>query len=1189
MPQQPEGRVVTFHSFAGGSGRTMAAANTAWILAAAGRRVLVVDWDLESPGLHRYLHPFLDTAEVDRAGGVTDLFRRFERATVDPFAVTPPVTVHWPHFAGGIDFLPAGRQDAAYAGTLGGLGGLDWDDFYRAGGGEFLDALRRHMSVRYDYTLIDSPAGIGDLAQICLAHLPDDVLACFTLSAKSIEGAARAAAATREAEHPPRVLPVPMRVDPADRARAEAGRRAAQERLAGLPAGLSTDEADAYWRDVQVPYQSAYAYEEVLATLTDLPGQPDSLLAAYERLAWYLTDGTVKGLAPVDEQLRYRAAAQYLRLTTTREDRVLLRHTPEDRVWAEWIAETLAAAKVTVIHGNGTPATGAPRELIVISAGRGAADAQRRFAGRAAGRPPLAVYTDGVAELPAFPDHASARLDGLGEPEAARALLRLVGRDEEPRRAGALRYPGVEPACFQAPARPAGFTGRQADIDRLRDRLRPDEHGGPRPGPVVLHGLGGAGKSTIAAEYVHRFRAAYDLVWWLDCGALDAGVEGLAGALGVAPAAVLGALRRGEPHRRWLVVLDDAEDYEQVKRVLPQGGGQVLITSRNLSWGGGFASVPVAVYGREESIVYLRRQVPEITTTEADAVAEALGDLPLAVAAAAQALRAPGATVAGYLARIGRDRLELPAVEGAFDRSLARLRAQSPGAHRLLQLFSVLAPDTATGVVYSDAMAEVLKPYDESVADRVMPAALVQQISRLGLLRPDLPGGRIHMHPLLQRVVRERMTAEDRREARHQVHLVLAGLSRGHDVDDPRSWPQYELIWPHLDTSAAAECRDETVRGLVVDRVRRLRHAGDTGRGERLALRVEAEWTGPEHQRRLQQLRGVRAGILRDQGRYTEALTLNQEVAREQERLLGRHHPATLATRDRLAADLRALGQYADALHLARRTYRAWSRVVGAEHARTLNALNGLATAYRAAGRYRAARRCDDRVRTFRPFPGPDRDPAVLRAAANLGRDLRDAGLYTESAELLRALEPVCAATFGEHSRAALKVRTSRAVSLRLDGRAAESAPLLESAYEQLADGGGPAGPETLACRHSWGLTLLATGHVERARAELTGVAERYHDQLGPDHPRTVTARANLALVAWAAGERDLEPAVRAAAELEAALGASHPHALTAAMNAALLADEPDAVAGLAERLRRVLGDDHPLAAVRNPTTIDPY
>lgn len=52
-----DGRIVTFYSYKGGTGRTMALANTAWILAANGKRVLAVDWDLEAPGLHRFFHP----------------------------------------------------------------------------------------------------------------------------------------------------------------------------------------------------------------------------------------------------------------------------------------------------------------------------------------------------------------------------------------------------------------------------------------------------------------------------------------------------------------------------------------------------------------------------------------------------------------------------------------------------------------------------------------------------------------------------------------------------------------------------------------------------------------------------------------------------------------------------------------------------------------------------------------------------------------------------------------------------------------------------------------------------------------------------------------------------------------------------------------------------------------------------
>ncbi|MBP5940388.1 AAA family ATPase [Streptomyces sp. LBUM 1476] len=71
--------VVTFYSYKGGVGRTMALANVAWILATEGSRVLVVDWDLESPGLHRFYHPFLNDAELSRTTGVVDMVQGYGR------------------------------------------------------------------------------------------------------------------------------------------------------------------------------------------------------------------------------------------------------------------------------------------------------------------------------------------------------------------------------------------------------------------------------------------------------------------------------------------------------------------------------------------------------------------------------------------------------------------------------------------------------------------------------------------------------------------------------------------------------------------------------------------------------------------------------------------------------------------------------------------------------------------------------------------------------------------------------------------------------------------------------------------------------------------------------------------------------------------------------------------------------
>src|SRR5215475_1162581 len=78
------GRIITFYSYKGGAGRTMALANVAWILASNGYRVLTVDWDLESPGLHRYFHPFLLDKQLRASPGVIVMVRDFAAATREP-------------------------------------------------------------------------------------------------------------------------------------------------------------------------------------------------------------------------------------------------------------------------------------------------------------------------------------------------------------------------------------------------------------------------------------------------------------------------------------------------------------------------------------------------------------------------------------------------------------------------------------------------------------------------------------------------------------------------------------------------------------------------------------------------------------------------------------------------------------------------------------------------------------------------------------------------------------------------------------------------------------------------------------------------------------------------------------------------------------------------------------------------
>ncbi len=82
-PKDP-GRIFTFYSYKGGTGRSMALANVAWILASNGYRVLAVDWDLEAPGLHRYFAPFMLDPDLVESDGVIDIVNNYVTAVMTP-------------------------------------------------------------------------------------------------------------------------------------------------------------------------------------------------------------------------------------------------------------------------------------------------------------------------------------------------------------------------------------------------------------------------------------------------------------------------------------------------------------------------------------------------------------------------------------------------------------------------------------------------------------------------------------------------------------------------------------------------------------------------------------------------------------------------------------------------------------------------------------------------------------------------------------------------------------------------------------------------------------------------------------------------------------------------------------------------------------------------------------------------
>lgn len=295
-PKNP-GTVYTFYSYKGGVGRSMALANAGVLLATGGQRVLLVDWDLEAPGLEVYFQGSAKLAgDPAAAAGIVDLLEAHARGE----------TLDWRQgllraefFGHSLDLLSAGRRTEDYRRRV---QQLDWDSLYREHQvGNFVNRLRDEWREAYDVILIDSRTGITDIGDLCTVLLPDVLVLLFVTNHQNVQGIrdvmARAVRARSKLPiHRSKLLgvPVPAR-DERDR---EYQKSLEWQKI------FAQELGDLYreWlpRDVQpaealnklfIPYVAAWSFGECIPVLESERerSDPTSLGAAYSRLATLLS------------------------------------------------------------------------------------------------------------------------------------------------------------------------------------------------------------------------------------------------------------------------------------------------------------------------------------------------------------------------------------------------------------------------------------------------------------------------------------------------------------------------------------------------------------------------------------------------------------------------------------------------------------------------------------------------------------------------------------------------------------------------------------------------------------------------------------------------------------------------------------------------------------------------------------
>ncbi|MEH1058304.1 BTAD domain-containing putative transcriptional regulator [Micromonospora sp. CPCC 206171] len=316
----------------------------------------------------------------------------------------------------------------------------------------------------------------------------------------------------------------------------------------------------------------------------------------------------------------------------------------------------------------------------------------------------------------------------------------------------------------QLPADHPHFTGRRDVLAAAEELLAGDR----RTSALVIDGMPGVGKTTLAVHLAHQLAAHYpDGQLHADLRGFDSGdsvmapaeaLRGFLWSLGVAPAAIpaelhaqAGLYRSILAERRMLILLDNCRDWDQIRHLLPGTGGSLVIaTSRRRITGvagqAGAHPLHLDLLTHAEARELLTHRLGDAAAAAPAAVDEIIarcGRLPLALALVATR-------------SVGRPGLSLPAIAGELAEADGRLagfgdthadleaifswsyRALTPEAARLFRLL----PLHPAGELSAEAAAAL-----GGLSLRCARGLLAELGSQL-LVQPG--NGRWRMHDLLR-------------------------------------------------------------------------------------------------------------------------------------------------------------------------------------------------------------------------------------------------------------------------------------------------------------------------------------------------------------------------------------------------------------------------------------------------------
>jgi tetratricopeptide (TPR) repeat protein len=644
----------------------------------------------------------------------------------------------------------------------------------------------------------------------------------------------------------------------------------------------------------------------------------------------------------------------------------------------------------------------------------------------------------------------------------------------------------------------------------------------------------------------------------------------------------------------WLLIFDNADDPQALRRQLPSSGPHhVIITSRRPGWGGLAKTMEMSTWTPEQGADFVMQRLGlgdnirgdarsdghASGRADAEALSLALGGLPLALEQAASYIEVNGGTVAQYLVLWRTAAAELlnkhstnTGYELAVGVTLSlAFKHLSPAALQLLRLCSFAAPEPLPERFFTEGHAGLPGELGVAAAKPVAWNEVAGELRRYGLLqrrpisrldRAWEAGGQtgegatteleLTIHRLTQQVARDQLA-----EAKQDSAALLSLLARAlpSDRENTHRWHRLAALLPH------ALWLNDT--DLVLD------EPGSESSNERVCL-----------------LEAAAGFLLFSLGLYPQACRRMEQALALRREHWGEEHPATLIAMGNLGSALQMTGDFARARPLQEQTLSVHRRVLGEAHPDTLTSMSNFADTLRQLGDLAQAQYLQEAELEIRKQVFGDAHPSTLTCMANLALTLRAQANLGPARALQKQVLAATIRVLGADHPAALSSMTDLASTLHMLGELESAQALQERASAFHVKVLGPEHPRTLLSINSLAEILNARGNCAAGKIRLEQLLPVCRRVLGGEHTGTLTVMGNLAstLVVEGnfAGARSLQGQVLAVCRR--VLGEEHPDTLTAMHNMAVslwnLGERKDAAALMtlaANGRAHKLGAAHPL------------